>query len=489
MNRNSFLRILLPIFSTVFCSCAEKKDKPSLDLGLATPLDIISVNDTKGEYFYVLNTDFQHQYSSGSLLVLDKDGNKIKALSIPRLGESLSATDSRLLIGFNRESDEEDSQVHLYNIQDPENPSFVKSFTLTDECTPAGMTSRSGYAYFAVSCENGHLYMGEFKDGDTFLSDSTLKKVREYPEVANAVPGTLYIDPKRDLLFRFQKDKTGGLLTDSASEDKETWENGKRTSESPDEIPDFLQQRGRDVLDETTRWNFTLYDIAKGKSEDFKFQDFTDIKAEEVRFLYFHLDNYDKFPDVPSYAGDQNIKYYRTNIRKVEADPEDPDSFYLLHAGLVKKNFSEHANNIVKVTFKTPSARVDSNGLAPTLNKYLEFKRVFGFQGISSAKNEYFSSFAVKRFSGRKTLFVNSFKDISNFDDPLYILGAANIFDGPADYLEWFTKVEGTANRDSYSGLALSNSGNLATISFFDQKVRIFEVKYGEPMSLLKTVE
>ncbi len=484
------LRIFLLSLFFFSNSCRDKVDLPSIGLNTANPIAVSS--DTSGNYFYVLNADFLHKYESGSLLVLDKDGTKLTAIPTPRLGKVLHVSGKNLFILFDREDTEQTAQQRqessslgmLFDLSSPEKPRLLKEFHLQG-CTPANVASRVGYGYFAIACNEGHLWMGTLAG-----ENSSIKKVREYPSLNGGVRRAMYLDPKRELLFSFMSDMTNGDLVDKLETDNETW-NDRTKVEGPDEIPDALQQtagRAADILKNTSRFQFLVYDIAEAKAASFPFKDFKDVQKSEPRWLYFDLRNSDLAADDPAAQGDATIKYYRTNFWETQPDPDSDDSFYISHRGLGGIGRSEHSNDIIKVTFKGGDPRAKAGDYPPKLESYLSFDRVYGFKGDETGADKYMNSFIITKYQGQKIVLLNSFRDLVNFSNPRYMLAAANVIEPGTPYGTWFAQVSSNKVEDSYYQLALANNGNLLSSSFFDGSLRLFKVRFGDTISLIRSI-
>jgi len=468
------------VFSLVY-SCREPISYPSIGTRLSNPISIAS--SSNGSVFYVLNADFNHNYDSGSILLLNENGDKLSTINVPRLGKILNIRDNNLLVAFDHESEESLSKTMLYDISNPTKPVKKHEWELND-CTPANIVSRSGYSYFALSCQEGHLYIGNF-------DNNSLKKIRTYPQVRQSNRRAMYLDPKRDLLFLFVTDTEVGNLIDGSDVDKETWVKGSKISDTPDEIPDAIQNTSDQMIDiqnNTSRFLFMMVDIRAEAAAQFPFKEYKDVRDTEARWLYFKLKNFDGSPDSATIQGDSTTKYYRTNFWEAQPDPEDPDSFYISHRGLGTINNSEQANDLIKVSFRAGGNPRGTVGNIPKLDSYMSFERVFGFKGDQTGKDKYFNSFKIASFSGRKVVILNSFRDLSNFNDPRYTIAAANLVSS-SDPVEWFSLASSTDLSDSYWDLALGKDGNVLTVSFFDEKLKLFKVKYGETITLNKSIE
>ena len=488
MTRFLSRKLAIILLSLLFTnSCRETIKLPAIEHNVSTPVDMAT--DFSGEYFYVLNADFLHTYATGSLLVLNQDGDKVGSVPVPRLGKVLTVSGNDLFILFDHEAGEHPRKVLLFDISQPNKPVQKKEWHF-DDCTPGNLASRKDYPYFALICNEGALWMGTLTEDRT---KSTLKKVRTYPQIQGATRRALYLDPKRELLFAFITDVGSGTLVDSLYTDSQTWANGAYINNSPDEIPDALQQtaaRASDVLDNTTRFEFMLYDIAKEASNGFPPKNFVDVRKQEPRWLYFGVENWDGTPDDPGAQGNSSIKYYRTNFWETRPDPDDSDSFYISHRGLGTQGNSEHANDIIKVTFKKGGdPRPNAAGVPPVLTSYLTFERVYGFKSDETGPDKYFNSFIITKYQGQKVILLNSFRDLVNFSNPRYMIAAANVIEKDSPFGAWFTDVSSWDVDNSYYQLALAKNGNLLTSSFYTDDLRLFKVNFGDTISLIKPID
>lgn len=476
MTRFLFIKVIL-FFSLLFISnsCGKPINRPDVGTDLASPTAVAS--DDSGKFFYVLNTDHRHKYNTGSILILDDNGNKIAAQATPRLGQSMVVQGDTMIVAYDRESDKDaKAQIIVYDLSKGAS-NLQEVFKQELDCSPANITARKNYKYFALSCMEGDLYIGELA-GSTKVTQ--FKKVRSYPQFPRGARRAMYINTKRDLLFQFMTDIHDGKLVDTVYDDKETWVAGKKVEDKPDEIPDISQQtdsKARDILNNTTRFHFMVYDLAAEAATGFKDREFKEVRATEPRWLYWKADN-QGHPDDAAVGGNPNMKYYRTNIRDAKPDPEDPDVFYISHAGVGKFDQSEHANDIMKVTI-IGDPRPDSSNKLKKLDEYLKFDRVYGFKGDQTGKDKYFNSFLITKISGRKVLLANSYRDLANFGNQRYTLSGLEMTEDPHD-ATWFAQATSNDSGNSYYDLALAKNGNLLTVSFFDESLRLFNVKFGE---------
>ncbi len=486
LSRKIYIMLLSGIFAN---SCRKDVNLPDIGLGIASPMAMLS--DAAGDHFYVLNGDVNHTRNSGSILVLeskDKDARKISATPVPRLGRGLARTGKDLIAIFDSENEDDEDTLNgkakLFSLEDPKNPTLTKEWILPD-CSPASVVAREGYSYFAVACMGGKLFIGELT---TDRKNSELKYVRSYPGNTRKA---MYIDSKRELLFAFVTDMGAGTLVDTITADDLTWlEQDEKSKPGADEVPDTSQttrSQVNDLRNNTSRFQFIVYDIKDAKANNFPFKDFKEVRKMEPRWLYWPEANSDGTPDDPDSNGDPSKKYYRTNFAEAQPDPIDPDVFYLSHRGLAKSGQSEHANDIIKVTLSNTSPRA-SNGKAPKTTSYLYFERVFGFKGVETDANKYIDSFLVTTMSGQKVVVLNNFRDLVNFGNPQYGLAAASIADKTYTSLPWFTQITSDNTNDSYYRLALAKNGNLLSSSFFSDDLRLFNVQLGDTMTFVKII-
>lgn len=524
MKRPSFLLFVAAFASLAAGGCKTKEKFPSLGTGMASPIDVAASED--GNYFYVLNADFDRTYDTGSLLVLDKEGNKIRAVEVPRMGRSLTVAGNDLIATIDFPNEKDDAHVMLFDISDASNPVLRRDFEIG--CTPFNAVAAKDYEYFFVTCMSGALYAGRFGQP---RENSTLEEVRYYGTTRRA----LYLDPKRNLLLGFTTDVSKQLTADKVLADGNSYDakfdpimNGDQGV--PNEVPDSMESNKRVSGNKTQRqlFQFFVYDIAAEKEnaplctvvpdeEDcaFPYRANSDpIVEQELRWIYFELTNFDGTPDPSDGYADPNMKYYRTNFYDAKADPSDPDVFYLSHRGNPSK--SPFANQIVRVTItgdlrvpppeslpepttpgrpgeSTPTVEIP---VPPQTGNVMTFDRVYGFKGAQATKYVFPGDFEVQEIAGQKTLIVNNFRDLINWvrDDTYFSLGA-QVIDDPSWFAERSAEdgdlsaadVEGPLT--SYYQVALTPEGKALSCSFYGNAVMLLDVKPGIGISEPKRIE
>ncbi len=525
MNILARLAVVAVLASAATGGCRHEEKFPSLGTAIVSPVDVASSDD--GALFYVLNADMDRTYNTGSVLVLDKDGNRLNAVPVPRMGRSLTVADKDMLVSVDYTDLEKGAKLFLYNLDDPKSPRLVKEWPLP--CSPFNAVMRKSYKYFAFTCVDGQVFIGELTDD---RAQSQLHMVRHYGYSRRA----LHLDPKRGLLFGFATDASKQTWSDLIALDIETHDpktglltSGTLAAPVPNEVPDRYEESEKALTTEGSRQihQFYVYDIAKEAALGFPDRPGNDpYYGSELRWLYFNLNNFDGTPDrnLDGLDGslDANYKYYRTNFWSAQPDPEDPNVFYLSHrgppAGKDGSTGSPNANDIVKVSIvgdphavpKTTAVTEPdpSTGqtithdvtveIAPFTSTFFGFDRVYGFKGAETTKLDYPGDFRIAQVSGQKILLVNNFRDLVNWvrGDTYYSLAAATLDDDSLWFDESCRATEpswgGCTNTDpnwSWYQVAVNNEGRALSLSFYGNAVMLLDVRPGLGIKLVKRIQ
>lgn len=474
-----FSTALLVALATISLGCANNEEFPVLGSKIASPADVASSKD--GEYFYILNADMDRTYNAGSILVLDREGERVHAISTPRLGRSLTVAGDQLIAVFDDPGPKvgEDPRAILYDLSDPRNPSEISNWQL--DCLPISTTMRSGYQYFTIACQDGTLYVGD-------LTAKTVTKVRQYSGTRRA----MHIDPDRGLLFAFVTDMGRvGDNSDLIAADEGTWDEQFNKIDEENEVPDNFENtrdRVRQQSSNRRRYQVAIYDFNEEAKAGFPYRKNTDpVVSNEYRWLYFNLTNFDGTPDQEAGYTKAKEKYYRTNFWEAKPDPKDRDSFFVSHRGLGIPNNSPDANSIVRVTI-TADPRPTSAGIVPKTKDILKFKRIYGFGGSQSSpeKPGYTGDFELVHSAGFDTVIVNNFRDLVNFrthGGPRFSISAATL-----DPSIWFSELSSTSGKDGFYQLAKGKGDRIATCSFYGNEVILLDVRAGTDITEIKRI-
>ncbi len=473
-------------------SCRHEEKFPPLGTKIVSPVDVASSVD--GKYFYVLNADMDRSYNQGSVLVLDKDGNRVTAIPTPRMGRSMTVAGTDMIVTIDYQDLDTGAEVLLFSLTDPAKPKLEKSFPIA--CSPYNAEARAGYKYFAVSCVEGALYVGTFA---TNRPESTLQRVRRYGSVPRHA---LYIDPRRNLLMGFVTDPTKGW-TDAEFADAATYDEAANlvNGEVPNEIPDDYEnsRRALTTTGERQIYQYFVLDLEAEAAQGFPYRLLPDpIYKKELRWLYFSLSNFDGTPDGDQGGLDPKYKYYRTNFWAARPDPDDTNSFYLSHRGLPPSSGvtgSPHANQIVKVTIVGDLRATDGpdgTAIVPETGKVMSFERVYGFKGAEVTKYSYPSDFRIQNVAGEKVVLVNHFRDLVNWvpSQTYFSLGAASLEEGNLWFTETGTKIADRQDaRFSWYQVALTDEGRALSCSFYGDAVMLLDVTPGIGIKLIKRIQ
>ena len=479
----SFMRLVMLFFSLLIggmvTGCKREEKFPDIGLTLASPTDVAS--DKSGGNFYVLNADYPRDYNVGSIVTMNSAGDKLGAIAVPRLGRSLTRSGNDLFATFSSRGDEGGPVVQLYDLTKPEAPVFVKQWEVDVLCSPINTVARDGYNYFAVSCANGMMLVGELK---TPRAASTLTLVRNYPFARRA----MHIKTARNLLSACPTDVSEQTWADIRQLDADSLtsddDSGTVIAGTPNDVPDEKEQdlfrrRNKDLR---APYQYVVYDLAAEAAKGFPFVDDPKVLQSELHFVYFNLLNFDGTPDYVFKNDEINFKYYRTNFWQAQPDPNTDDIFYLSHRGYTTttRTGSPHANNIVKVTL-TGDLRAKSFNTKDVFN----FERVYGFKGeLDPAGGYYPMGFQIQQVRGQPLLLVNNFRDLINFPNQYYFSLAAKVLGSNS----WFTEKSTTDVGHSYYQVALTPSGRGMAISFYGNVAILLDAFPGTAINEVKTI-
>lgn len=476
--------VLSFLMGALVTSCKRSEKFPDIGLSLASPQDVVA--DKTGGYFYVLNVDYPRDYDTGSLVVLNSNGDKLSSMLVPRLGRSLARANDYLLATFSNLDDEGGPNVQLFDISTPTAPKLVKRWDIDGRCNPNNAIMRENpatpgknYDYFAVSCANGMLMVGQFSTMD-------LKLVRNYPGNHRA----MHFNVARNLLIGFPTNINAQTWVDKVAKDALTYadEATATATDGANDIPDDFEADAFQRRNKLTRgkYQFYVYDLAAATTNKFPYiEDINNPDIQkELHWVYFNLLNFDGTPDlIINSANDTiNSKYYRTNFWQALPDPNTDDTFYLSHRGYSASGYtgSPHANSIIKVQL---TGDITQSGFKT--EDVLSFQRVYGFKGELDPNGRYYPmGFQIQQVRGQPLLVVNNQRDLINFPNQYYFSLAAKVLGSNS----WFTEKATTDVGRSYSQIALTPSGRGLAISFYGNVAILLDAYPGTDINEIKTI-
>jgi hypothetical protein len=495
-SRQAFFGVI--VLGIFLAQC--KRDEKFEELGdnFAGPVDAASSDS--GDYFYILNTDFDRTYNTGAISVLDESGNKVNQVEVQRMGRSLTVGGTDMIITYDRTDDDIGPRAQLWDTTDEQNPVMKREWDL--DCSPFNAVLRKGYPHFIITCTSGSIFLGTLADD---RQHTGIKKIRNYGVARRAI----HIDTERELVFGFATDLPPLGLYDALYEDAKTYNNkaveekvstindeGEEVFSSvPNEIPDIYEEtlKAQSLTNQRLAYQFFVYDIAAerdgtnpcvvSEEEDCVFpkRSLTDpVVKNELRWLYFHARNFDGSPDIFNLSSTK--RYYRTNFWDAEPDPDDASAFYLSHRGPPLEDInkgSPYANHVVRVKIEG-DVRAGEDG-APKTEDVMTFERVYGFKG-ENRDYHYPGDIQVGYVDGQKILVTNHFRDLDNWvRDDVYFSIAVKILD---ENIWWEETPNNFDPLESYFQFAMNSKGTIISPSYYGNQVMALDVKPGVGISV-----
>ena len=489
INRLSLFLAVALVFG-----CVEEETFPDMGLAVSGPIGVAKSSD--GDYFYVLNSDFEWIYNSGSILVLQDENDTLEkkaALKVPRLGRDMQVAkdasgSDRMVALFDRPGTDELAKVYQIGLKSAPTLSAVKVWDI--DCSPLSVAVADSYDRFFVGCKNGDLYAGVYAAEDG--SGGSLKLVRSYGKARRA----MYIDTKNNLLLAFPTDLERQTTIDAKELDKFSFvipqgaQEGQMV-EASNEVPDKFEESTRVRRQVANRYiyQFIVYDIAAEEAKGSPYRMIGDLKNPEAswesRWLYFPLD--DEVTGADRDVNDEGFyRIYRTNFFKAMANPfGDGEHFFLSHRGSVASS-----NNILKVSIvgdikpidpvdgacNADTHRLDQGKCIPLTSKVLNVEE--GIYGASGEVDDlhYTGDFDLGTVNSQRMLFVNHFRDLVFWPaDRRRFSVVAKILDGD----QQTGKLESGSHLESFYGISVNSRGNGLSCSFYGGTILQLKVQAG----------
>ncbi len=480
-KQRNFSRLLALVLAPIVVTCSEKIPRPSIGENIARPISL--VNDEQGDFFYVLNTDLKHRYDDGSILIVDRQGERRKAVSVPRLGRHLSLSGKDLIATFDRGVETEaSSKVMLFQIGGATDQGEMPTLTLkkswnVDNCNPINAIMQGGL--IAVSCQTGKLMLGQLAED---RSTSTLDVIREYPAY---VRRALYIDEPRGLLYAFVSDWGTAKLKDQIYTDNKSFNETSAimvegvANDVPDELEKTKQGRLK-IATQTNPFQFVVIDLNKEKADldqgHFQLRSFDKVASKEMRWLYFNLQHPNGDFDT---SLDNDQKFYRTNFWAAHPDPSASDTFYLSQRTNETTGSAQYSNNIVKV--RVTGTRDDILDATKETKSVFAFERIFGGKDtLQTDGSRYLADFALEQNGGKTSaVYVSSFRSLANFKNESFALFAAPTDQAKAKEASTVTSssdIERSFFAFAFAPKTSSSPRTLVAASFYGDSLSFFTI-------------
>lgn len=463
---------LLIVSSFWATSCRESETFETLGDRVAGPT-AITQNDSN---FFVLNADIDRTYNQGSIMILDSDAQKISTIVAPRMGVFLVERENTLIAGFGpTDQFKTKPQLRFYDVSNVEDPKEALKIEL--DCMPINAYAPPAYAYFAVSCVGGAIYIGEW---GTTLAATTLKKVRKPDAITRRA---LYIDTASNILYAFSTDWGEQRFADRVLTDLNSYDEDFTEVATPNEVPDGYEDSQETVsqLQKSSvdnQYKFMVYDIAKEAAANFPEREIDSPESiSEMRWLYFNANRSDL-------TFDDGQRYYRSNFWMIIPHETDMNSFYISQRG--DEVSSKDANAVYKFTLTANPLPVSN--VAPTTESFLSVTAVYGHEESPLSTKRFTGNFALASANSQNYFVVNDFKDpgirstTDYFDDPSYSVGFTST-DG-----SWSELLSSTNRKRSYFALGVIG-GRALVASYYTDELILLEVSPGSAINTVTIVK
>lgn len=470
--------------------CKSEEKFPGLGSQLAGPVDVET--SPSGNYFYVLNSDYERRFNEGSLMIIDPtagDGNYKKSVfPTRRLGRGMAISQNLLLVIYDDPERSDKGHAEIWNLADELNPALESSWDL--DCTPLSGLIAPSRPYFAISCAQGQLYMG------TLGGARTLDLVRTYGYEHRAL--YFHEGANKTWLLGFPSDSDGSPNDDLVTLDKQSYVPASDlVIDQPNTVPDLFEvtPQARRRVGAPLPFQMFVYSVTdeEAASEALKASDPSAVDFEHFRFVepgpsitkpslsnqellyvYYTLRESNGQPTTGDGTTDLYSRIYRTNFWTAKAG-DVSGSFYLSQRGNV---YGSTSNNILRLQINESNlAKVASSEPVPvTFEDIFDVERVYGFSQDRDNPARYPGDFEYAEIEGEPMLLINHFRDLIRFRDaPFYSITRKFLLE--PEVLERPSSADATDFGNSYYQLAVTKSGQILSCSFYGNVLFLFDAR------------
>lgn len=471
-----------------------------------------------GKWFYVVNSDMERQYNAGSILTIDKNGEKRGVISTPRVGRFIVYRRPYLMVGHSpTDQYKTPPQLRIYDARSPTELKLHQQLTLS--CHPVNAVAPAGYNYFAISCDSGEIYMGYFTQSSGGLAKARIHLVRDYGPHARRA---LYIDTRQHHLYAFSTDWQRSEFRDAELEDALSYSYEPveepikgpvdftgtiRSSTQRDAAPEYSLNRPNEIPDNweiltqlTTQekhrlmseYQFAVLDISKLVEDRFAFESrLSEQATQELRWLYFHTTE-----------ASGTTKHYRSNFWEVLPDPAHSKKFYISQRGVQDPRFNPDANAIYQV--EITGSPFSGSGKPRKTQNFLKFQKVWGYKSsaemyarslrnpavrhgpYSNARIRFTGNFVASRVRNFPYFLINDFRDPALFSNNAYSLTLTSRDSGSSKPSSDDMLVFSDRSR-SYFAISAMDSAVLAG-AFYTDTLSLFKITEAEKLQFVKDI-
>lgn len=440
-----YIQCLIGIVSCLMIQCSASDN--AVDIGMNISGVVDSAYSVSKKVFYVLNSDFDNSYKTGSILAISNEGKKLFALEVPRMGKALKIVDDKVIGLFEGENEDKKPQLRIYGIEENASLKLVKSFEGSIDCRPNNLVVAPLYEYYAVSCSDGSLFVGD--KGGNFLN-----KVRNYKSSHRG----MFIDKSSGLIFSFPSGVDVRYVKDFLSEDKCSYSeelNGCDLQLGSNEIPDEFEKNKIVVnkyKDAVRKYQVGIYSInqelSKPQEERFQYKEIdTQTAKVELKFIYDNEEG--------------QKKKYKTGFWDTVLSETDGQAYIsrrVLNVG-----------EIIKINIKKNSVTESDK-----LQDILEFEQIQSNSSIDERSGYSQSTFfpgklILCEISGKNYLVANHFRDFVYFPSKESRLFGYSVFD--LNQKQSLTGVVSKDIHESYYSLSINEEGKGLSGAFYGNQL------------------
>ncbi len=483
------LKLVLLSSSLWLGSCKTKEKFPPLGDKIAGATDLVS--SPSGRYFYVLNSDYERRYNSGSIIVIDPDAaegsQKVNVVPSRRMGRTLVAGQGKLLVTYDDQGAKDIGYVEIWSLSDEANPTLEQALTIS--CSPINTVLAATQPYFAVSCANGDLYVGILGSNGT---EASLDRVRGYGYEHRAL---YFYEGAKTYLLGFPSASRFSERTDLTALDQKHYvpgadKNSEGTmEEGPNEVPDIFEESAtrRRRIGDTLPYRMFVYNVtdelaaSTGQTSDNSklraielgtYSSPTQANAE-LLYVNYVVRDANGLPGTGEGTVDLYSRLYRTDFWECKQALEGSGQvFYISQRSYV---YGSTSNQILK--FYLDETLLDKVGKSEVrFEQIFQVERSYGTSIDRDSTGRYPGDFEVVKLDGEAMLLINHFRNLVDFPTaPFYSL-TRKFLQIPLSE-ERPSSVDSTDFNTSYYQVAVSSKGKLLTSSFYGGSLYLFDAR------------
>ncbi|MBC7658644.1 MAG: hypothetical protein H7249_02960 [Chitinophagaceae bacterium] len=492
---------MLGLCSLIFLgssACNVKEKLPPLGKQISGAVDIVT--SPSGKLFYVLNSDYERRYNTGSLIVIDPaapaGSEKINAIGTPRVGRSLHVQGNLLLITYADSEARALGTVEMWDTTDERTPS--KMWSRNVDCNPLNGIISPDLTYFAIGCIGGNIYVGKNPRSAANVP-TTFDLVRSYGYDHHAL--YFYSTGGKTFLLGFPSDIDKKGFADATVDDKQSYIAATDTVvDGPNGVPDTFELTAAERRQTNLAHPYQMFVYPVTDEEEaskaphdpafpvygtFRYilhGSFTkpSVSDTEIHYIYYNLLEADGqapagngIPDSGEYIITPNKHRYRTNFWEIKNGVENnPAIFYISQRG----DYNSQSNNVLRVVINDAALL---NAKTSNFEQMFQVNRVYGFKIDHDNGGRYPGAFDIANIDGEPMLLVNSFRDLIYYAEAPFYSITRKLLDNPTALTEVPSSFDSTDFRTSFYQIAVATDpsvkGKMLTSSFYGNILYLFD--------------